>query len=151
MCTKRQLQALALLAVLANGHVLAQDCAGTRPATQQDLAHGEGITLLNDMAAACRSPQPENFLRLQTSSARGLAHRASDRASLVRTYCEFTEQALNTLGGNAAAGLHSIGPYKGRSRCGVLASYWFVHAKSGELALRLAVAVEGGRLRIDTH
>ncbi|MEO3712711.1 hypothetical protein [Roseateles flavus] len=151
MQLNRTLVATTLLALMGTPQAWAQDCAGTRTATPADLARGEGVALLNSMGAACRSQQPERFFRLQTSQARASAERAGDKAGLFRNYCEFTDRALKALGGDAAAGVHTIGPHKGRTRCGVPASFWFVHTKDGELALRLEVAVESGQLRMDTH
>lgn len=136
--------------VVSNG-VSAQDCSVIRNASQQDIARGESVTLLNNMAAACKSQIPESFFRLQTSGAQQLVSTASDKASLFKNYCEFTAEAIKTLGGSTTVGTHSIGPYKGRSKCGAPASYWFIHTKDGTLALRLEVAVESGRLKIDTH
>lgn len=72
----------------------------------------------------------------------------SDKASLFKNYCEFTAEAIKTLGGNTAMGTHSIGPYKNRSKCGAPASYWFIYTKDGTLALRMEVAVESGSLKI---
>lgn len=140
---------IAFCAVSSN--VSAEDCTKVRNASQQDIARGESVALLKNMAAACKSQIPENFPRLQTSDAQRLFFKADDKASLFKNYCEFTTEAIRTLGGNTDAGTHSIGPYKNRSKCGAPASYWFIHTKDGKLALRLEIAVESGNLKIDTH
>jgi hypothetical protein len=140
-----------LAACAVSNSVSAQDCAKARNASQQDIARGEAVALLNAMAAACKSQIPENFFHLQTSSAQKLVMGATDKAHLFKNYCEFTTEAIRTLGGTTDAGTHSIGPYKNRSKCGAPASYWFIHTKDGTLALRLEVAVESGSLKIDTH
>ena len=140
-----------LAAYVVSNSVLAQDCSVIRNASQQDIAKGEAVTLLNNMAGACKSQIPENFFRLQTSEAQRLVSGVSDKASLFKNYCEFTAEAIKTLGGNTAMGTHSIGPYKNRSKCGAPASYWFIYTKDGTLALRMEVAVESGSLKIDTH
>ncbi|RVT87952.1 hypothetical protein [Inhella crocodyli] len=140
---------LAVLAAL-NG-ASAQDCSKARNATPQDIMKGESVALLNSMAAACKSQVPENFFRLQTSSAQQISARATDKAGLFKNYCEFTSEAIKTLGGGANAGVHTIGPHKNKMKCGAPASFWFIHTKDGTLALRLEVAVESGSLKIDTH
>jgi hypothetical protein len=140
------------IAVFAASHgASAQDCSIARNATQQDIMKGESVALLNAMAAACKSQSPENFFRLQTSSAQKLTARATDKVGLLKNYCEFTTNAIKTLGGGTDAGVHTIGPHKNGTKCGAPASYWFIHAKDGTLALRLEVAVESGSLKIDTH
>ncbi len=134
----------------ANG-ALAQDCSRSRNATQHDIAKGESVALLNAMVAACKSRNPDDFFRLQTSSAQKLSSSVTDKTRLLKNYCDFTTEAIKTLGGGTDAGVHSIGPYKNRMKCEGPASFWFIHTKDGTLALRLEVAVESGNLKIDTH
>jgi hypothetical protein len=129
----------------------AQDCSKARNATQQDIAKGESVALLNAMSTACKSKNPENFFRLQSSDAQKLVNGTTDKAHIFKNYCEFTTEAIKTLGGSTDAGKHSIGPHKNRTKCGAPASFWFIHTKDGALALRLEVAVESGSLKIDTH
>lgn len=142
---------IAVAVFAASNGALAQDCSKARNATQQDIMKGESVALLNAMAAACKSQSPENFFRLQTSSAQKLSASATDKAGLLKNYCEFTTEAIKTLGGATNAGVHTIGPHKNRTKCGAPASFWFIHTKDGTLALRLEVAVESGSLKIDTH
>lgn len=142
---------IAIVVFAASNGVSAQDCSKARNATQQDIMKGESVALLNAMAAACKSQMPENFFRLQTSSAQKLSARATDKAGLLKNYCEFTTEAIKRLGGGTDAGVHTIGPQKNRTKCGAPASFWFIHTKDGTLALRLEVAVESGSLKIDTH
>lgn len=130
---------------------LAQDCSKARNASQQDIMNGESVALLNAMVAACKSRDPENFFRLQTSSAQKLSARSTDKAGLFKNHCEFTSEAIKTLGGGTDAGVHTIGLHKNRMKCGAPASFWFIHTIDGTLALRLEVAVESGSLKIDTH
>jgi hypothetical protein len=144
-------RSLAALALIAAANVSAQNCTTTRNASQQDIGRGEGVVLLRSMVAACKSQSPESFFRLQTSGAQSTVAGASDKKSLFANYCEFTSEAVKALGGNIESGTHSIGTYKGRSACGAPASYWFIHTKDGNLALRLAVAIESGQLRIATQ
>ena len=136
---------------MAWSNVSAQNCSVIRNASQQDIAKGEAVELLNNMVAACKSQIAENFFRLQTTGSQQLVSGASEKASMFKNYCEFTAETIKLLGGNAAVGTHSIGPHKNRTKCGAPASYWFIHTKDGTLALRLEVAVESGRMKIDTH
>lgn len=142
---------IALAVLTASNAASAQDCSKARNATQQDILKGESVALFNSMVAACKSQTPENFFRLQTGSAKQVSARATDKAALFKNYCEFTAEAMKTLGGDANAGVHTIGPQKNRMKCGAPASFWFIHTKDGTLALRLEVAVESGSLKIDTH
>ncbi len=142
---------VALAVFAASNGASAQDCSKARNATQQDIMKGESVTLLNTMAAACKSQAPENFFRLQTSNAQKLSAGSPDKAGLLKNYCEFTTEAIKTLGGGTNAGVHTIGPHKNRTKCGAPASFWFIHTRDGTLALRLEVAVESGSLKIDTH
>ncbi|WP_137940283.1 hypothetical protein [Chitinivorax sp. B] len=148
---KIQLIGIVVAAFTASNGTLAEDCSRARNATQQDIAKGESVALLNAMATACKSQNPDSFFRLQTSSAQKLSAGATDKTRLLKSYCEFTAEAIKTLGGGTDAGVHSIGPHKNRMKCGAPASFWFIHTKDGTLALRLAVAVESGSLKIDTH
>jgi hypothetical protein len=129
------------------------DCQSAKRATAADIAGGQADVLLKAMVAACKAEDPAKFFSLQTEDANKVLAPSSpaDKKKLFAQYCTFTTEAVNGLGGNVSTAVHSVGPYKNRAKCGVPASYWFVHNKGGELALRLEVAVESGRLKIDTH
>ncbi|MDR2188913.1 MAG: hypothetical protein LBE62_12885 [Azonexus sp.] len=129
------------------------DCQSAKPATTADIAAGQAKTLLESMISACKAQDPTAFFSLQTEGANKLLATTSttDKEKLFGQYCAFTTEAVNQLGGNIETAVHSIGPYKNGMKCGIPSSYWFVHNKSGKLALRLEIAVESGQLKIDTH
>ena len=129
------------------------DCQTFRPATATDVTNGQGAALLEAMVAACKIVDSGKFFDLQTDDARQVIASISpaEKKKLLSQYCAFTAKAVSGLGGDVGAGVHSVGPYKKRTKCGAPQSYWFVHNKAGELVLRLEVAVESGRLMIDTH
>lgn len=127
------------------------DCQSTKAATIADV--GQGEALLKSMIDACTSGDAAGFFSLQTKdTARMLASNSpAQKEKQFANYCAFTKQAVKTLGGSTSGAVHSIGPDGNRMKCNAPASYWFVRSKSGELALRLEVGVESGRLKIDTH
>lgn len=105
------------------------------------------------MVAACKTQDETKFFALQTDDANTVLAKISsaEKKKLFSQYCTFTADAVGGLGGNLNAGVHTVGPHKNREKCGRPVSFWFVHNKSGDLVLRLAVAVESGQLKIDTH
>lgn len=129
------------------------ECQSAKPATVADVARGQSDALLKAMVAACKSQEPSRFFELQTTDASRLVSSipSAERGKLFDQYCTFTNEAVKGLGGNLATAVHTVGPHKNRRKCGVLWSYWFVHNKAGEMVLRLEVALESGRLKIDTH
>lgn len=142
---------VAAFALFTSMGASAQDCAVRRNATPQDISRGEGVVLLRNMIAACKAQSTDSFFRLITTGTQRLVAGVSYKKGLLANYCEFTNGAVKSLAGNVESGNHSIGPHKGKSACGAPASYWFVHTKDGALALRLAVAVEAGQLKIADH
>ena len=142
------------VALVSTHSISSANCQTSRPATASDMAGGQGEALLKAMTAACKAQDSAKFFSLQTDDANKLLASnspAEKKKKLFSQYCTFTDGALNGLGGNVSAATHSIGPYKNKTKCGVLSSYWFVNNKAGDLVLRLEVAVESGRLKIDTH
>lgn len=127
------------------------DCQSTSAATMADV--GQGDALLKSMIKACTSGDAAGFFSLQTKdTARMLASQSpAQNEKLFANYCAFTNQAVKKLGGSTDGAVHSIGPDGDRKKCNAPSSYWFVRSKSGELAVRLEVGIEGGRLKIDTH
>lgn len=129
------------------------DCKTSRSATSVDIAGGQAQSLLGAIVAACKGQDPSKFFSLQTEDANKILAPSSkaEKKEIFSQYCAFTAEAERGLGGNIGAGVHSIGPYKSKTKCGAPSSYWFVHNKAGQLVLRLEVAVEAGRLKVDTH
>lgn len=144
---------VAAVAFLTLSTVSVADCQSVRLAIAADIPGSKAEALLRAMVAACKSQEPDQFFALQTTDSAKLTMSASParKAEVLADYCTFTNDAMKRLGGEFSAATHSIGPYKGKTKCGVPWSYWFVHNRSGELVLRLEVAVESGRLKIDTQ
>jgi hypothetical protein len=129
------------------------DCQTARPATAVDVSTGHADALLRAMVTACQGQDPNKFFSLQTTDANTVIAKgqAANKKALFDQYCEFTSKAVSGLGGNVNAAVHSIGPDKRATKCGAPTSIWFVHNKAGEMVLRLEVAVEAGRLKIETQ
>jgi hypothetical protein len=118
-----------------------------------DVSAGHTDVLLKAMVAACQGQDPDKFFGLQTTDANKViaAGSAANKRELFKQYCEFTSKAVSGLGGNVSAAVQSVGPDKRKTKCAAPSSIWLVHNKVGELVLRLDVAVEAGRLKIDTQ
>lgn len=138
---------------LTAGAASIADCQTAKPARSVDIAAGQADALLKSMVAACKAQNSDQFFKLQTEDANRVFAKNSqaEKYKLYEQYCASTTGAVSKLGGDLGAAIHSVGPYKNRMKCGMPSSYWYVNSKNGELVLRVEVAVESGRLKIDTQ
>lgn len=150
---RRRVWTVVVAAGLGASTASVADCQSAKAVTAADIAGGQADALLKAMVAACQAREPAKFFSLQTADANRMVSAISpaDRTQLFAQYCAFTTDSVRGLGGNTDTAVHAVGPYKNKTKCGAPASYWFVRNQGGELVLRLEVAVESGRLKIDTH
>jgi hypothetical protein len=149
----RQIRVFVASACMAATTLAFADCQTTRPPTAADVSAGHTDSLLKAMVTACQGQDPDKFFTLQTTDANNVIAKgqAANKKELFSQYCAFTSKAVGGLGGNVSAAVHSVVADKKTTKCGSPTSNWLVHNKAGELVLRLEVAVESGRLKIDTQ
>jgi hypothetical protein len=141
------------IACLAVALPAASNCQTYQPASAAHVAGGQADALFKSMIAACAAQDSSRWRDLRTERVNTLLARLSEAENkrLDGDHCALVKGVLAGLNGKASAAVHSIGPYKNRTECGIPAAYWFIHDPVGKPLLRLEVALEQGRLKIDTH
>jgi hypothetical protein len=122
------------------------DCNIRRPASEDDLKNGKAALLIKNLSSACANKSPTEFFAQQTS-----------RVRLILSKETSTEQMkyLNLLCGQLARAFKnpealSYSLEQGRARkCGQPISELWANGQNGEPILRMTVAVENDRLRLD--